>query len=65
MRRALYMPALVAIQHDETLKAFYKRLVFDRKKKPMVALTAVMRKLFAHMDRVVAQRNEAAPETAS
>lgn len=65
LRRALYMPALVAIQHDETLKAFYKRLVFDRKKKPMVALTAVMRKLFAHMDRVVAQRNEAAPETAS
>lgn len=64
LRRALYMPALVAIQHDETLKAFYERLVVIRKKKPMVALTAVMRKLFAHMDRVVAQRNEAASEAA-
>ena len=52
------------MSHDEMLKAFYERLVVIRKKKPMVALTAVMRKLFAHMDRVVAQRNEAASETA-
>lgn len=65
LRRALYMPALVAIQHDETLRTFYKRLVVVRKKKPMVALTAVMRKLFAHMDRVVAQLNETAPKPAS
>ena len=65
LRRALYMPALVAIQHDETLTAFYTRLVVVREKKPMVALTAVMRKLFAHMDRVVARWNETASEPAS
>jgi len=51
VRRALYMPALVAVKHNPTLKAFYQRLV-GQGKPFKVAITAVMRKLFIHMDGV-------------
>jgi transposase len=44
LRRALYMPALVAIRHQPHLRAFYQHLCDDGKHK-MVALVAVMRKL--------------------
>jgi len=44
LRAALYMPALVAIQHEPNVKAFYDKLV-ARGKKPMQAVVAVMRKL--------------------
>jgi transposase len=44
LRAALYMPALVAIQHDPNVKAFYAKLVAAGKK-PMQAVVAVMRKL--------------------
>jgi len=44
LRRALYMPALVAVQHDPHLRAFYQRLL-ERGKFKMQALVAVMRKL--------------------
>ncbi|HMB90612.1 MAG TPA: IS110 family transposase [Rhodothermales bacterium] len=44
LRRALYMPALVAIRHDEAIGAFYEKLL-GRGKKPLVAIVAVMRKL--------------------
>ena len=44
LRRALYMPALVAVQHDPHLRAFYQRLL-KRGKLKMQALVAVMRKL--------------------
>lgn len=44
LRRALYMPALVAVQHDPHLRAFYQRLL-ARGKEKMQALVAVMRKL--------------------
>ncbi len=44
LRRALYMPALVAVQHEAAVKAYYQRLL-DRGKKPLQALVAVMRKL--------------------
>lgn len=44
LRAALYMPALVAIQHDPNVKAFYDKLVAAGKK-PMQAVVAVMRKL--------------------
>lgn len=44
LRRALYMPALVAISHDPHTKAFYQRLK-AKGKKPLQALCAVMRKL--------------------
>lgn len=44
LRRALYMPALVAVQHDRYLRRFYERLLGKSKTK-LQALTAVMRKL--------------------
>jgi transposase len=44
LRAALYMPALVAIQHDPNVKAFYNKLIAAGKK-PMQAIVAVMRKL--------------------
>lgn len=44
VRKALFMAALAAVRHNPTLSAFYKRLR-DNGKKPLVALTAVMRKL--------------------
>jgi transposase len=44
LRAALYMPALVAIQHEPNVKAFYDKLVAAAKK-PMQAVVAVMRKL--------------------
>jgi transposase len=44
LRAALYMPAVVAIQHDPNIKAFYNKLIAAGKK-PMQAVVAVMRKL--------------------
>ncbi len=44
LRRALYMPALVAIRFDPHLRAFYQHLLAKSKLK-MQALVAVMRKL--------------------
>lgn len=44
IRRALYMPALVAVQHNAHVKAFFEKLV-ARTKKPLQAYVAVMRKL--------------------
>lgn len=44
LRRALYMPALVASRTEPRVKAFYEELL-ARGKKPQVAHVAVMRKL--------------------
>jgi transposase len=44
LRHALYMPALVAVQHDPHLRGFYEHLLAAGKLK-MQALVAVMRKL--------------------
>lgn len=44
LRRALYMPALVAVRFDPHLGAYYQHLL-DRGKLKMQALVAVMRKL--------------------
>lgn len=44
IRRALYMPALVAVQHEPSVRSFFEKLT-ERGKKPMVAYVAVMRKL--------------------
>jgi transposase len=43
-RRALFMPALVAVQHDRHGRAFFDKLV-ARGKTPLQAYVAVMRKL--------------------
>src|SRR6201982_1185459 len=44
LRRALYMPALVAIRHEPPLRAFFQRLVAHGKAR-LQAVVAVMRKL--------------------
>ncbi len=44
LRRALYMPALVAVQHEAHLRAFYEHLL-ARGKTKMQALVTTMRKL--------------------
>ena len=44
LRAALYMPAVVAIQHEPNVKAFYNKLIAAGKK-PLQAVVAVMRKL--------------------
>ena len=54
VRRLLYMPALVAVQHNPDLKRKYEALV-ARGKPPKVALTAVMRKLLILANALVQQ----------
>ncbi len=44
LRRALYMPALVTVQHQPHFRAFYQHLL-DRGKTKLQAIVAVMRKL--------------------
>jgi len=44
LRAALYMPALVAVQRDPNVKAFYDKLISSGKR-PLQAYVAVMRKL--------------------
>ena len=44
IRRALFMPALVAVRHEPHVKAFFDKLV-ARGKPPLQAYVAVMRKL--------------------
>lgn len=44
LRRALFMPALVATQHEPSIRRFYEELL-ERDKPKLVALVAVMRKL--------------------
>jgi transposase len=52
VRCALYMAALSAVRYDRILKEFYQRLLLAGKK-PMVALTACMRKLILLMNRLL------------
>ena len=54
LRRLLYMPALVAVQHNPDLKRKYEALV-EKGKPPKVALTAVMRKLLVLANTLVQQ----------
>jgi transposase len=44
LRKALYMPAMVATQHNPVIRDFYLRLIASGKK-PILALVACMRKL--------------------
>lgn len=52
VRCALYMAALSAVRHDRILREFYLRLRAAGKK-PMVALTAAMRKLIVLLNRML------------
>ena len=49
MRAPLYMACLVAIQHNPSLKRFYRRLR-DAGKPARLALVAVMRKLLTMLN---------------
>lgn len=44
VKRTLFMAAIVAAKHDKALGAFYQNLVANGKK-PIVAITAIMRKI--------------------
>ena len=48
-RKALYMPAWVAVQHDSELNTFYHSLE-KRGKKPKVAIVAVMRRILVKLN---------------
>ena len=56
VRCALYMAALSAVRHDRILKTFYMRLRLAGKK-PIVALTACMRKLIVLMNHLLKNPN--------
>lgn len=52
VRKALYMAALVASQHNVTMKPFYERLIAKGKAKK-VALAAVMRKIIVCLNAMI------------
>ena len=56
-RKVLYMAALTASQRNPVLAPFYRRLVEQRHKPKLVALTAVMRKLIELLNRLLADPN--------
>ena len=60
VRRALFMPALVAIRYNPDLKAFYERLKNAGKPKK-IAITAVMRKLLVTANALIRDRRNWTP----
>lgn len=52
VRKALYMPTLVATKHNPIIRAYYQRLVAAGKPK-MVALVAAMRKLLTILNAMI------------
>ncbi len=63
VRNALYMPTVVAKQHNPRIKAFYDRLVAAGKPK-MVALIACMRKLLTILNVMIREGNQWQRKTA-
>jgi transposase len=63
LRRALYMPALVAARHNPDLKTVYDRLIAAGKP-PKLALTALMRKLVILANALLRDARKWAPNTA-
>lgn len=57
VRRALYMPTLVAIKHNAPIKAFYERLCATGKAKKS-ALIACMRKLLIIMNALIRKKEK-------
>jgi transposase len=64
VRCALYMAALSAVRYDPILRAFYQRLCAAGKK-PLVALTAAMRKLIVLLNRLLRNPHFILQRTAS
>lgn len=52
IERVLFMAAMTAVKHDPKHRSFYERLL-ARGKKPLVALTAVTRKLIVTCNAVL------------
>jgi len=63
VRRALYMPALVAIRFNPDLKAKYDQLI-KAGKPPKVAITAIMRKLVVLANTLLRQNRKWQPKNA-
>lgn len=61
LRRALYMPALVAIRYDPAVGAFYRRLI-AKGLEPLQAIAAVMRKLLHAISAVLRHRTPYDPQ---
>jgi transposase len=57
VRKQLYMPTLVAIQHNPVIRAYYQRLLKNGKSK-MVALVASMRKILTILNAMVAHNQQ-------
>jgi transposase len=60
VRCALYMATMVAVRHNPTLKAFYRRLR-EAGKRPKVALVAAMRKLLSILNALVRDNRQWQP----
>jgi len=61
VRNALYMPTLVAIQHNTVIRRFYRRLV-DAGKAKMAAVVACMRKLLVILNTMLKNQQDWTPE---
>lgn len=61
VRRALYMPTLVAIRHNPMIRRFYQRLLTNGKAK-MTAVIACMRKLVILLNAVVRDNRNWSPK---
>lgn len=57
VKRTLFMAALTARKHNKDLRTFYERLVLNGKK-PIVAITAVMRKLVVFANAAIRNLNQ-------
>jgi len=54
IRTRLYMPTLVATQHNPVISAYYQRLL-KKGKPPLVAVVACMRKMFVILNAMIAK----------
>jgi len=62
LRARLFMPTLVAVRHNPTIRNFYQRLVANGKAK-MTALIAAMRKLLIILNVMIAKNETWNPKT--
>ena len=63
VRKALYMPTLVAIQHNPIIRRFYQRLI-EKGKAKMAAVVACMRKLLLILNALLKTEQYWQPKTA-
>ena len=63
IRTLLYMPTLVAIQHNPVIRDFYNHLIKNGKNK-MVAVVACMRKILVILNSMVKNNQPWEPKTA-